>query len=98
MHAVDPGVFVNAKFTVGPPQNVAVTLKAPAVAFAVSVVAVAKPEASVCIVTEPLPANVALAPLTGAVNATSMLGTGLLLASVTSSRGNVAKAVVTGVD
>ena len=50
MLAAAPGVLVRAKLIDGPPANVAETLKLPAAVLAVSVVAVARPEASVCTV------------------------------------------------
>jgi len=96
-----PVLFVSEKETEGRPVAVAVALYAVelAIVFAVNAVAVATPLASVValVVLVPL-ANLPLAPVVGAVNATLTPGTGLLLASFTVTASRVPKAVLMAAD
>jgi hypothetical protein len=94
-------VFVSAKFTVGGPVAVAVTLYGPpAWVFAVNADAVATPLTSVAAVVVPvLLANKPLGPVcAGAVNVTTTPCTGAVLASLTVTLRSVPNVWVTCAD
>src|SRR5260370_15866733 len=89
--------FVSAKLNVGRPDEVAVTLYAPVVAFAVNVVAAAMPlEVFGVVHVLPPPWNVPLGPTAGAVKVTETPAIPLPFASVTVTANALANALPGG--